>query len=75
MKGVKRWTVKEIENLTDKDIETIKSTQEFLKEAFCLDGGCEFIREVPKGLTAGSFQLTDSKRGTFFITIHQEDVK
>lgn len=75
MKKVKHWSIETVGNLKDKDIKIIKSTQEFLKEAFCIDGGCEFIKEIPKGFISGSFQLTDSKRGTFFVTIHKENVK
>lgn len=75
MKAVKHWSIKVIGNLKDKDINRIKDTQAFLKEAFNIDGRCEFIKEIPKGLISGSFQLTDSKRGTFFVTIHKENVK
>ncbi len=42
----------------------------FLKEAFCVDGQSKFVKELlVQNKTAIMYELSDSKRGTFFITI------
>lgn len=47
-------------------------TENWLKEAACIDGKCKYVKNVIiEGLTGNMYQLTDSKRGTFFITISQ----
>lgn len=45
-------------------------TEGFLKRAFCVDGQCNLVKTGRvDGLISMMFKLTDSKRGTFFVTI------
>ena len=45
-------------------------TERFLKEAFCINGECKLVKAGQiDGLKAVQFRLTDSKRGTFYVTI------
>jgi len=51
-----------------------KKQTEFLKEAFCIDGNCEYIRNVEfiaggKEIESELYALEDSKRGKFYVTI------
>ncbi len=54
--------------------------EKFLKEAFCIDGECKYynqtavitikpIEKIGAAPTSMTFKLTDSKRGTFYITM------
>ena len=45
-------------------------TMAFLKEAFCIDGACTPHKQgVIDGKQSIQYQLTDSKRGIFYVTI------
>lgn len=45
-------------------------TEFFLKEAFCIDGECKFVKPVDvDGMMSLQFVLIDSDRGTFYVTI------
>jgi hypothetical protein len=45
----------------------------FLKEAFCIDGEAAFKKNVKlDGLFGETYELSDSKRGVFYISIHSE---
>jgi hypothetical protein len=51
-----------------------KKMEKFLKEAFCIDGECDYIEDVKvnsalKTICSAMFVLTDSKRGVFYVTI------
>jgi len=61
-------------NLSKVEKDKILHIEKFLKEAFCIDGKCEFQRFdtlISKTLLVeekvGTFKLTDSKRGNFKI--------
>lgn len=61
----------EVENPGDEE-----RTKSFLKEAFCIDGECELIiindiQKILQGKTSALYELNDSKRGKFYITISQ----
>lgn len=48
--------------------------ENFLKEAFCIDGECSYIEDVKVNSTltttsSAMFVLTDSKRGRFYVTL------
>ena len=52
----------------------IKKMENFLKEAFCIDGGCTYIDDVKvdiksKTIHGAIFELCDSERDTFYVTI------
>ena len=45
----------------------------FLREAFCIDGEAAFKKNVTlDGLFGETYELSDSKRGVFYISIHSE---
>lgn len=51
-------------------------TQRFLKDAFCIDGECKFIdfvsfssMSLPGEISSAVFELNDSKRGKFYVTL------
>jgi hypothetical protein len=54
-----------------------ENTMWFLKEAFCIDGEVKLIGKSVVNTGNGNldssltYELTDSKRGTFFITLSQ----
>jgi len=54
--------------MTDSD--KLEELEKFLKEAFCIDGACTFHKHT-KVDDMGSlmFKLTDTRRGTFYVTI------
>lgn len=48
----------------------------FLKEAFCIDGYAKFKKNVRlDNLFGETYELSDSKRGIFYISIHSEKTK
>lgn len=53
----------------------LEDIEHFLKTAFCIDGDCKFKESVsiisPNGTvsTGQKFELTDSNRGVFYITM------
>ena len=48
----------------------------FLKEAYCIDGEARFLKYCTLDTMLGeTYQLTDSKRGVFYISIHSEKNK
>jgi hypothetical protein len=55
--------------------EKIKDIEEFLKEAFCVDGECKkdqqcsVLAQDGKHTTTPLFKITDNKRGTFYVAI------
>lgn len=54
--------------ITKKEVKTCS----FLKEAFCIDGECSFLKTTNvEGKLSLLFELNDSKRGIFYITISQ----
>lgn len=62
------------ELLAEKEKQQIKEIEVFLKEAFCIDGDCNYIEEVKVNSTlkttyAMLFALGDTKRGNFYVTI------
>jgi hypothetical protein len=61
-------------NEQDKNSNEAKQLEHFLATAFCIDGTCEIHKEVlivteGKEMKSVMFKLTDSKRGTFYITM------
>lgn len=45
-------------------------TERFLKEAFCINGECKLEKVgTIEGRKSMMFRLSDSKRGTFYVTI------
>ena len=47
-----------------------EKTELFLKEAFCIDGDCRLKKQLTlDGKIALMFELNDSKRGRFYITM------
>ena len=62
------------EILSELDKKQIDDLEVFLKEAFCIDGDCDFIEFVKvenslKPLQSMLFALGDTKRGRFYITV------
>ncbi len=54
--------------------EQTKKMENFLKQAFCIDGDCDYIEDVTvnsslKTTASAMFALGDSKRGMFYVTI------
>lgn len=53
-----------------------KRITDFLALSWCIDGKAEFISDTKifvdgKEVLSAIFRLTDSKRGTFYVTISQ----
>jgi hypothetical protein len=62
------------EIMTEKEKQQTKKMENFLKEAFCINGSCNYIEDVKvnstlKTTTSAMFALEDSKRGVFYVTI------
>lgn len=54
-------------------LEYINKTSDFLYNAFCIDGDCNFRKFTElDGMTGMLFELTDSKRGKFFIAMYRD---
>jgi hypothetical protein len=63
-------------NEQDKNSNEAKKIENFLAEAFCVDGSCETHKEIlieaeGKMMKSIMFKLTDSRRGVFYITMSQ----
>jgi len=56
--------------------DNINNLEKFLKEAFCINKECKFVGfiKTSKSKRAAQFQLNDTKRKTFYITISQEKI-
>lgn len=65
------------EKFSDSAKKMISDMEIFLKEAFCIDGECNYIEQVSidsslkKINNSMLFALGDSKRGQFYVTISQ----
>lgn len=47
-----------------------QNTMAFLKEAFCIDGTCTPHKSgIIDGMKSIQYKLTDTKRGTFYVTL------
>ncbi len=58
------------ELMNEEEKNQTREVESFLKEAFCIDGSCNYIEDVKiKTTNSAMFCLTDSKRGRFYVTI------
>ena len=62
------------EIFTEEQKQQINKMETFLKDAFCIDGECNYIEDVKVNSTLKTtssmfFALGDTKRGLFFVTI------
>jgi hypothetical protein len=55
---------------TDTHQEQLEHTLKFMKEAFCVDGEAELV--TGKFESSCAVKLTDSERGTFFVSVTSE---
>jgi hypothetical protein len=61
-------------NNTDEEQKQVEKMRDFLEEAFCVDGGCDFIecieiKSILKNMKGMLFALADTKRGRFYVTM------
>jgi len=62
--------MKKATSTKDKKVKEVEVMQVFFKQAFCIEGICEFHKVLEiEGKLSTMFKLTDSKRGEFFVTI------
>jgi len=62
------------EIFSEEQLQKIKETENFLKEAFCIDGKCSYIEDVRinsalKNTVGMLYILNDTNRGMFFVII------
>lgn len=64
------------EEFTIEECKKIADLEKFLKEAFCIDGDCDYIEDVAvkgslynKDVAGMMFAMSDSKRGLFYVTL------
>lgn len=54
-------------------IEKLAKAMQFLKDAFCIDGSCEWDPNITNLPCKGNcFRLVDSERGVFYVAIVPE---
>jgi len=61
--------------MTEAELQKVATMEKFLKEAFCVDGPVKLLGfdklEILKE-TVMTFELTDSKRGKFNVSLSQK---
>lgn len=59
--------------MTEETKQMVEHQTSFLKQAFCIDGQCSMYARVDLNeMKSIMYELIDSKRGTFYVTLSKK---